>query len=30
MSKIINMERLYDDRAVQVEANTGRIISDIN
>ena len=28
--KDYNMERLYDDRAVQVEANTGRIISDIN
>jgi hypothetical protein len=28
--KDYSMERLYDDRAVQVEANTGRIISDIN
>jgi len=28
--KDYNMERLYDDRAVQVESNTGRIISDIN
>lgn len=28
--KDYQMERLYDDRAVQVEANTGRIISDIN
>ncbi len=28
--KDYSMERLYDDRAIQVEANTGRIISDIN
>lgn len=27
--KDYHMERLYDDRCVQVEANTGRIISDI-
>jgi len=26
--KDYNMERLYDDRAVQVETNTGRIIQD--
>ncbi len=24
------MERLYDDRAIQVEQNTGRIISKLN
>ena len=27
--KDYSMERLYDDRAVQVEPNTGRVISDL-
>ncbi|MBU3951695.1 MAG: hypothetical protein KKF12_16290 [Proteobacteria bacterium] len=28
--KDYGMQRLYDDRSIKVEKNTGRIISDLN